>query len=415
MRNREGATAVQGFVIRVLVTFALVCGLVTTSACGGGEVPGDAARITVKLAAGDAAPVAQAVNRFGFDLFREVDRDDKNTITSPLSVSVLLAMVAAGADGDTAAEMARVLGLREGQDERVGALLRELADTDDVTLSVSDALYNNGTLEDTYVEFVKRSFGGTVEDVDLGSAQTARKIDDWVDKNTGGRIESIARELGLPSAQAVLVLVNAVYFLGEWQQEFENTSDERFTTAGGPIVVPMMHHTSGSFGYAERDGFRMLRLPYGEKGRYGMEIILSEDGRTADATAWQALSSELAPRAFDDVALPRFELRWEGDLKEPLRKLGLVSAFDAGRANFRPMSPDGRWLDKIYHKTYVRVDEKGTEAAAVTGGSMMTSAGVNPNVFRADRPFQFTISDRQTGTIVFMGAVRDPSSGQKVS
>lgn len=408
MRNREGAAVVQGIVIRVLFTFALVCGLLTTSACGGGEVPGDAARIKVKLAASDAAPVAQAVNRFGFDLFREVDRDDKNTITSPLSVSVLLAMVAAGADGDTATEMARVLGLREGQDERVGALLRELAGAEDVTLSVSDALYNNGTLEDAYVDFVERSFGGTVENVDLGSAETARRIDEWVDENTGGRIEGIARELGLPSAQAVLVLVNAVYFLGKWQREFEDTRDEQFITASGPIAAPMMHLAHASLDYAERDGFRMLRLPYGEKGRFGMEVVLSESGRTAGATEWQALSSSLAPRAFDEVALPRFELRWEGDLKAPLRELGMASPFDAGRANFRPMSPDGRWLEKVYHKTYVRVDEKGTEAAAVTGGAMMTSARAQPVVFRADKPFQFTISDRQTGTIVFMGAVRDP-------
>ncbi|GAB2567937.1 serpin [Paractinoplanes abujensis] len=374
-------------------------------------MPGDAARIKVKLVATDAAPVARAVNTFGFDLFAQLDEKDANTVTSPVSVSVLLAMVSAGADGDTAAEMARVLGLREGQDERVGALLRELADTEDVTLSVSDALYNNGPLEDDYADFVRHSFGGTVEDADLGSAETAEKIDDWVDENTGGRIKGIARDLGLPSAQATLVLLNAVYFLGTWQNEFLIfliTRDEKFTTPGGPVTVPTMHHSGGSYGYAERDGFRMLRLPYGENGRYGMEIILAEDGKMAGAADWQALSGSLAPRGFEDIALPRFELRWAGQLTKPLQKMGMTSAFDPARANFRPMSPDGRRLEQVYHKTYIRVDEKGTEAAGVTGGVMTTSAQVNPAVFRADRPFQFTISDRRTGTILFLGAVRDP-------
>ncbi|MBL7258110.1 serpin family protein [Paractinoplanes lichenicola] len=393
---------------RLRAAVAVACAMLLTAACGSSGPPGDAARIKVELVAADAAPVARAVNKFGFDLFREVDRKETNTVTSPLSVAVLLAMVSAGADGDTAAELARVLGLREGQDERVGALLRELADTEDVTLSVSDALYNDGPLTDDYTDFVKRSFGATVEQADLGSADTAKKIDDWVDENTGGRITGIARELGLPSAQAVLVLLNAVYFLGKWQNEFSITRDERFTTPAGPVTVPTMHHPGGSYDYAERDGFRMLRLPYGEKGRYGMEIILSEGGETAGAADWQSLSSALAPREFEDIALPKFELRWQAELNEPLQKLGLKSAFDAGTANFRPMSPDGRWLELVYHKTYIRVDEKGTEAAGVTGGVMATSAQVNPAVFRADRPFQFTISDRETGTIVFLGAVRDP-------
>jgi serine protease inhibitor len=416
--NRRGSSLVEPGVPRLPSVAVLACALLIAAGCGGSTPPGDAARIdsavVAELTPVDAADAAQAVNTFAFDLFSELSTEHSTTIISPLSVAVLLAMISAGAQGDTGAQMAEVLGLREGQDPRVGALLRSLADTDEVTLSVANALYSGSALETDYLTFVRRTFGATLEQADLGSPETARAIDDWVAERTNRRIEGIARDLGLPDPQAVLVLLNTVYFLGEWTTEFDeaNTRPARFAAPGGPIDVPTMHLSDGSFGLVDRDGYRMLRLPYGEDGRFGMEIILPDVGAdlTGKLTAaeWRAAVAGLTPTTVGELALPRFELRWSGRLNEPLQRLGMIDAFDGARADFRPMSPAAPALDKVVHKTYIRVDEHGTEAAAVTGGVMAVSALATPVEFRVDRPFLFTVSDRETGTILFLGSVTDP-------
>ncbi len=408
----------------VRVGAALVAGAMLLAGCGAPDPPGDAARIDARLVADlspdDARAVSQAVDAFAFDLFGAVADGRQNTITAPLSMTVLLAMLLAGADGDTAAEIAKALHLSDRRDVRVGALLGKLADTDDVTLSVANSLWADPDtpFEPDYLTFLRHTFGATAEQGDLGSPATAEKIDAWAGKNTNGLIDGIAADLGLPDPAAVLVLLNAVYFLGEWTTRFDarNTRPEPFTLPGASAVdVPTMHLTDEKFGYAQRDGYRMLRLPYGKHGRYGMEIMLPDDGATLtgliaslDATGWRAAVDSLTEQTIDEVALPRFELRWKGELTDPLRRLGISAAFTPGTADFRPMSPAAPWLKTVVHKTYIRVDERGTEAAAVSGGAMATSARLDQRVFRVDRPFAFTISDQQTGAILFLGAVTDP-------
>jgi len=410
--------------LRVRVGVVLLTGTVLLAGCGAATPPGDAARIDARLVAdlapSDAGAVSQAVDAFAFDLFGEVADGRQNTITSPLSMSVLLAMLLAGADGDTAAQIAKVLHLSDRRDVRVGALLRKLADTDEVTLSVADSLWadRGRPFEEDYLAFLRHAFGATAEQGDLGSPGTAEQIDAWASKNTNGLIDGIAADLGLPNPNAVLVLLNAVYFLGKWTTQFDpgDTRPEPFTPPGaGPVDVAMMHLRDAKFDYTQRDGFRMLRLPYGKHGRYGMEIMLPDDGKSLadlvaslDATRWRAAVDSLTEQTIDELALPRFELRWKADLSDPLRHLGMPIAFTPGRADFRPMSPAAPWLDTVVHKTYIRVDEHGTQAAAVSGGVMADSARLAQTVFRVDRPFAFTISDQQTGAILFLGAVTDP-------
>jgi serine protease inhibitor len=411
----------------VRVGAVLLTGALLLAGCGESAPPGDAARIDAKLVADlqpeDARVVGDAVNAFGFELMDQVGDGEPNTIVSPLSVAVLLAMVLAGADGDTAAEMAKVLHLDNRRDVRVGALLRRLSDTDQVTLSVANALWadQGRPFEDEYLTFVRRTFGATVEQGDLASQEAADAIDGWVDDNTNGLIRDIAADLGLPDADTVLVLLNAVYFLGEWTTRFDRdqTRPAPFTDAEGRrIEVSTMHLNGQPFAYTQRDGYRMLRLPYGEDGRYGMEILLPDEGKaladllgSLDASQWRAAVDSLAEQTVDELALPRFELRWKGKLNDALQRLGMRTAFTPGQADLRPMSPLDLWLERVVHKTYVRVDESGTEAAAVTGGAVrVTSAQANQTVFRVDRPFAFTISDQQTGTILFLGAVTDPSA-----
>ncbi len=403
----------------------LICGVLLVAGCGKADPPGDAGRIDAKLVAdlapGDARVVGQAVDDFGFDLFGQVADGKQNTVISPLSMAVLLAMLLAGADGDNATQIAKVLHLSDRRDVRVGALLGQLSGTDGATLSVADALWagDGAPLEKDYAAFLQRTFGATVHNSDLGSPGTAQQIDKWAADNTHGLIKGIAADLGLPDPSMVLVLLNAVYFLGQWTTQFDagDTRPEPFTLAGGGTAeVPMMHLSREHLDYTQRDGYRMLRLPYGKHGRYGMEIMLPDDGHSLagllgslDATEWRAAVGSLHPETIEQLALPRFELRWKDTLDDALERLGMRAAFAPGTGGFRPMSPADPVLSRVVQKTYVRVDEHGTEAAAVSGGAMAASAMMgDPLVFRVDRPFAFTISDQQTGAILFLGAVTDP-------
>ncbi|WP_164745249.1 serpin family protein [Georgenia faecalis] len=379
---------------------------------------GDAldADLGLPLSAEDAAIAADGVNAFGFDLHTAVAEDGENTVTSPLSASVLLAMVAAGAGGDTAEEMTDLLRLDGPQDTRNAALLAGLADTDDVTLEVANSLWADEgyPFEDDYMSFVEDAYGATLDDLDLGSQDSADTIDEWVDARTNGLIDEIAADLHLPDPQAVLVLLNTGYFLGTWTTTFDeaDTRDTPFTLASGEeVAVPTMHRTAVEMETSAGEGFQMLRLPYGEDGRFGMELMVPDEGVALDdllddldADTWRDAVESLQTETLSEIALPRFELEWDAELTDVLRALGMESAFGGG--DFTPMSPANPFLDTVVQKTYIRVDEEGTEAAAVTGGVMTESAGPPP--FLVDRPFAFTVSDRETGAVLFLGSVHDP-------
>ncbi|MEX1164276.1 MAG: serpin family protein [Nitriliruptor sp.] len=379
---------------------------------------GVVAELAGSLSPEEAAAAAEGVNAFGFDLHGAVAEPGQNTVTSPLSASVLLAMVAAGGGGETAKEMVEVLRLEEARDTRYAALLADLTDASDVTLSVANSLWaaEGYPFEDDYIDFVQDTFGATLDEVDLGEQQSADRIDDWVEDRTEGLIEEIAEDLDLPNPQAVLVLLNAVYFLGTWTTTFDEaeTRDAPFTLAdGSKVEVPTMYRSDPEVETAGGEGFTMFRLPYGDDERFGMEVLLPDEGMVLDdllgqldADTWQGTVDQLASSTPSQLALPRFELEWDATLNDALQDLGIVSAFGGG--DFTPMSPANPWLDTVVQKTYIRVDEEGTEAAAVTGGVMRESEGPPPLL--VDRPFAFTVSDRDTGTILFLGTVHDPRS-----
>lgn len=400
----------------VAVALALVACSGGSGQPGGGAGDAVNADLVGSLSAHDAATAADSVNAFGFDLHVAVAKDGDNTVTSPLSASVLLAMVAAGAGGDNAEEMVELLGLDGPRDTRHAALLADLTGTDDVTLEIANSLWaaEGYPFEDEYVSFVQATYGATLDEVDLGSQDAADALDDWVDERTAGRIDEIASDLDLPDPQAVLVLLTTVYFLGTWATAFDEdeTREAPFAVTGGDdVLVPTMHRSAAEVETSSGDGFRMLRLPYGDDERFGMEVLLPDEGvaldellADLDAEVWRNAVDDLETATFSEIALPRFELESDLDLEEVLQSLGMVAAFSVG--DFTPMSPADPFLDTVVQKTYIQVGEQGTEAAAVTGGVMAESAGPPP--FRVDRPFAFTVSDRETGAVLFLGSIHDP-------
>jgi serine protease inhibitor len=207
-----------------------------------------------------------------------------------------------------------------------------------------------------------------------------------------------------------------VYFLGEWNVQFdpELTSGQPFTLSDGSQVdVPTMYRPSTpdeAVQVAQREGYELLRLPYGDDERFVMDVYLPSLDHD---TAWligqlradeRTAAAEQLREAPLDVRLPSFELEWDATLNDTLIALGMELPFSASE-DFSPMSPANPFLSTVVHKTYIRVDEKGTEAAAVTGGAMVASM---PPSFTVDRPFVFTVTDTRSDTVLFLGTVEDP-------
>jgi serine protease inhibitor len=369
-------------------------------------------------------PVADSVSEFGFDMFNGLAdiEPDENVITSPYSAAVLLTMLLNGAGGETREAIGHVLHLEDPFDDEINQHHRILAEylmsaDPDVELAIANSLWaNEGTpFEDEYMSEMQESLNAQVEEIDLGSPEAVETIDEWVAKHTNDRIEEMAEDLGVPDPNLVLILLNAVYFLGDWTDPFDpdNTQDGIFTTSeGDEVEVPLMTRDDDHL-HAQLDGFQALRLPYGDEERFAMDVFLPDEESDLNELR-QHLSSETWNEAITslnetrvNVMIPRFELEYstESNLNDVLQGLGMEIAY-GGESDFTPMSSVDPWLSTVVQKTFIRVDEEGTEAAAVTGGAMVESM---PPQFRADRPFLFTISDTETNTILFLGQVTDPT------
>ena len=387
------------------------------------EVP---AKPTSGEAVGDATSFIGASNALAMDLFDEVRKKKGNLLFSPASISVAFSMTYAGANGETAAEMRKVLHLPEGDaiHDSAGKVLRGWNAEAGHTLRSVNRLF--GAKEYTFVPaFLARtrdSYAAPLEPVDFAaSPDAARKhINQWVMEQTQDRIDEL-----LPGAsindRTKLVLVNAIYFLGQWAHGFDasRTSQQPFIGESGQTMVPMMSQTA-THGYLEVEGAQILELAY-EGSPLVMTVMLPKDPAGLDAiekrfsTQFGEWVAALKKQEVS-VLLPRFEMKGARiPLVENLKALGMNLAFDPAKADFTNMSKPANAASELYisdafHEAFVKVDEKGTEAAAATA-VVMAPRGAAPVVttFRADRPFLFTIRDAETGAILFVGRVANPS------
>lgn len=378
--------------------------------------------------------LAASSNEFGFDLYGKVRAKEKgNLVIAPASLTTALAMTWGGAKGETAAEMKRVMHL-DGSPADVmdtsGKLSASLTDpTRPVVFKIANRLFGEKTydFESQYVSATERAYGAPMERLDFKKASEAARanINGWVEKQTESRIKNLIPDRGVDD-QTRLVLVNALYFLGDWATPFEkdNTVPMPFKlSAKESKDVPTMNRTD-AFKVAQKDGVTALQLPY-KGGQLSMLILLPDaaDGLEAmekglSNAKLDALVSELkGERVY--VALPKFKIEPAAslELKASLIELGMKTAFNNRRADFtgiaNPPNPDDRLvISKVFHKGFIRVDEKGTEAAAATAVSMARAGAApsKPREFKADHPFAFVIRDEASGLILFMGSVKNPLS-----
>lgn len=364
--------------------------------------------------------------RFAFALFAKTcgAGETKNLFISPLSVSVALAMTYNGAGGKTAGEMADVLGFNDMALTELNASMCDLTtvlETADsaVQLTVANSLWSRKGYEflPDFIERTETFYEAEITSLDFADPGGPGVINGWVNRSTRGLIEKIVDAIH-PDAR--LFLVNAIYFKGRWQAEFDPslTRDHPFYLAGGEEQPQPMMTRAGSFRYAEDAGVQVVRLPYGS-GRMGMYVFLPgiADGlagflKGLDDRVFAEWMSKLATKQ-GDVTIPRFKIEYECGLVPALKALGMREAFAGGAADFSGMSRGDLFISEVKHKAVVDVNEEGTEAAAVTSVEMRVTSVEAPKdrfTFVADRPFFFVIRDDETGSIVFMGAVYDPSA-----
>ncbi len=380
--------------------------------------------------AGDTSIFSQASNALAMDLYR-VNRDKPgNLVFSPASISMAFAMTYAGAAGTSAEEMRNVLHFPEGSaiHDAAGSLLKTWnTDASAYQLKLVNRLFGEGSysFEKPFLTQVESSYHAALETLDFKTAPDAQRehINSWVAEQTENRINDL---LPAPSinSDTRLVLVNAIYFLGSWATPFvvESTADLPFLVKGKKRVpVPTMSQVE-YHRFGEVDGARLLELAY-KDSPLAMTLVLPNKADGLPALE-KALNSEtlqewltaLSPEKVS-VHLPRFELKDARlPLVDSLKALGMKLVFSRGDADFRtmanpPAKADRLFISAAFHEAFVKVDESGTEAAAATAVVMARAGGAPtpPKEFHADHPFLFLIRDTESGAILFLGRVVDPS------
>jgi serpin B len=427
--NRIGAPVLCGLLVGAVMTaMGGTCSSQATAKDTQAQAPGAPGAPPAQTAAVES--LVDGNTQFALDLYARLRaQEDGNLFCSPYSISTALAMTWAGARTQTADQMAQTLHF-EGPQNRVAAAFGELARSLEdsggedeparVELAIANRLWGQQgeTFLDPFLDTIRTSYGGGLKTVDfLADLEESRKtINDWVADQTRDRIRDLLRQGDL-SPGMLLVLTNAIYFKGDWLTQFdpEKTRDGRFFINDEKAVeVPMMSLKS-DFGLFESDDLQVLEMPY-DGQRLAMVILLPR-ARDGLADLEEMLSDETLDAWLEELAvretqvfLPRFKVTSRFDLGQTLEQMGMPLAFTPGRADFSGMN--GRrdlFIGKVIHQAWVKVDEEGTEAAAATAVGMMTTSLERPPLFNANHPFLFMIRDRETGSILFIGRVVDPS------
>ena len=364
----------------------------------------------IELAEGEQELI-ESNNDFAFNLFRKA-RGDKSKILSPLSITFALGMLNNGADGQTLQEINQTLGFGEAGADAINAfcqkMLREANTLDDRTkaLIANTIFVNEGLgyrLQEGFMDKVNTYYDAQPQNRNFADGETMDVINQWASDHTMGMIPEVLREDSF-NPNAVSYLLNALYFKGMWSSPFkkEETQDEPF---GGGDDVPMMHDFREGSLYAENDLYQAVRLPYGN-GAYRMDVFLPREDKTVGEVL-ETLSGDNWQPEYEnkdvDLKLPRFETDTNQDLVGVMASLGMPKAFSI-EAEFPYFCNGNPYIGKMFQVAKIKLDEEGTEAAAVTVIEMKeTAEPEEPKRFHANRPFLYIISEQSTGAIFFIG------------
>jgi serpin B len=371
--------------------------------------------------------VIDANNQFAFELYSKFNENEKgNIFFSPYSISTALAMTYEGARGQTAEEMQNVFHFPAGINVRGPAFAKiynEINKKDkEYKLNTANALWaqKDYAFLNSYFDLVGKYYGGKVTNLDfIGETEKSRvTINDWVEDQTNDKIKDIIPP-GVLNPMTRLVLTNAIYFKGTWVKQFDekNTKEQDFRVSpGNTVKVPMMSLTGkdAKFNYTETDKLQVLELLY-KGNELSMLVLLPKEDNldsisdSLNAEKLAGLRSSLREQQVD-VFLPKFKFETKYFMADTLSDMGMPTAFTQGKADFSGMTGNqDLFISKVIHQAFVEVNEEGTEAAAATVVIMTMSAVPRQTIFMADHPFIVIIQQKETGNILFLGKVMDPS------
>ena len=401
--------------ILIMISLIIPIIILSTAAAGEQKVP-------------QVAGIVAGNNEFAFDIYRKIALPGKNLFISPLSMVTALSMVYAGSRGATKLEIEKVFHFKVTDEDMVrdwSLLMDDMkgrAKSGKYRLDSANRIWvgKNISLENSFAATMKKYYDAGLKQLDFaGDPEGSRAaINKWVAKNTSDKITGLVPE-GAVSKATTMMLTNAVYFLGSWEQPFDEKATARadfFITPAKKTEVSMMKKF-GHFKYFENNEIQAISLPYktqGNKEDALSMIVLLPKGRTGIAGLekkltvdnWKRWNAGLAVNEVH-VYLPRFEVTSFASLAESLRQLGMKTAFSP-QGDFSGIAPSLA-INDAFHKAYVKVNEKGTEAAAATAIIMVKANGGKKYTFQADHPFLFAICDNKTGAILFIGRVMDPA------
>ncbi|HEY76884.1 MAG TPA: serpin family protein [Thermoflexia bacterium] len=376
----------------------------------------------------DVEVVVRGNTAFALDLYEKLRKAEGNLFFSPYSISAALAMTYAGARGNTARQMARTLHFTLEQKRLHPAFasletrLNAVQEQGNIQLRVANSLWPQigyPFLEE-FISLTEENYGASIIPVDYGDPEAARgKINTWVEKKTEDKIKELIPPRLITSV-TTLVLVNAIYFEGDWASRFDRRATEEasfWVTPVEKIQVPMMAQRQ-KFRYAEYERLQVLELPY-VGGDLSMIVLLPRevDGLAELENNLTMENLERWTSALQEsevlVFLPRFKMAWGARiLNNELQSMGMTDAFDGSKADFSGMDGTRRLaISVVLHKAFIDVNEEGTEAAAATAVIITRGISSPPPTFRADHPFIFLIRDNNTGSILFIGRVVNPMAG----
>jgi serine protease inhibitor len=373
--------------------------------------------------------LVSAYNTFGLKIFQEMVGEaspDSNVFISPLSISMALGMTLNGAAGTTEEAMKATLEFGEMDIQEINECYRGVIDLltgldHDVIFEIANSIWYRPRLSPLrdFLDACATYFDSEIRPLDFSRPDAADTINAWVSEKTHEKIEQIIH--GPIHPLTVMFLINAIYFLGNWTYQFDPdlTQDDWFIPKEGSRSPCRMMQQPGpgeysEYDYFETDGFQAVDLPYAD-GWFSMTIILPKEGigidqviEGCDQATWAAWMDGFQPHE-GRIQIPKFEIEYEESLNTALKKMGMGIAFGDGADFSRITGGRDLYISSVRHKTYVRVDEAGTEAAAVTIVDMRDTS--IPDVFemRVDRPFLFAIREHHSGTVLFVGKIVKPA------
>jgi serpin B len=370
-----------------------------------------------------SAKVIETNNEFGLQLLKTVfeTEDNANVMISPTSVSIALGMAYNGAESSTREAFEEVLNYKGLTREEVNEITKELihvlvTNVQGNLLEIANSMWYDEEfpVEPEFINLNSHYFDAEVRELDFRSADAVKTINDWVSDKTHGKIDEIIDSI---DPAVMMILINAIYFNCVWETEFDpdNTYPADFYNEDGSVYgkVDMMQLES-SFRVSNQQSFRAIELPY-KNGKFSMFLFLPSEESSVnqlvqelDGATWGNWMASFQEQEDFTIYMPRFEFEFDRSLGEDLKAMGLDIAF-SDQADFSGISPIPLYIADVIHKTYIKVNEEGTEAAAVTAVVMEVTSIQPMSELRIDRPFLFAISENSSKSILFMGKVAEPA------